>query len=97
MSQEKLSFIINRIGVTEPEPVFPGTELLLELRKSDLVNINTATAAELETLPGIGASTAAKIIEERETNGPFKTLDDLKRVSGIGDKKFESLEKSICI
>ena len=62
-----------------------------------LVNINTATATELETLPGIGASTAAKIIEERETNGPFKTLDDLKRVSGIGDKKFESLEKSICI
>lgn len=59
------------------------------------VNINTADAATLDTLPGIGASTAAKIVADREANGPFKTIEDLKRVSGIGDKKFSQLE--VCI
>ena len=61
------------------------------------VNINTADAATLDTLPGIGASTAAKIVADREANGPFKTVEDLKRVSGIGDKKFTQLEGCITV
>ena len=61
------------------------------------VNINTADAATLDTLPGIGASTAAKIVADREANGPFKTIEDLKRVSGIGDKKFTQLEGCITV
>ncbi len=61
------------------------------------VNINTADAATLDTLPGIGASTAAKIVADREANGPFKTIEDLKRVSGIGDKKFSQLEECITV
>ena len=61
------------------------------------VNINTADAPTLDTLPGIGASTAAKIVADREANGPFKTIEDLKRVSGIGDKKFSQLEGCITV
>lgn len=61
------------------------------------VNINTADAATLDTLPGIGASTAAKIVADREANGPFRTIEDLKRVSGIGDKKFTELEGCITV
>ena len=61
------------------------------------VNINTADSATLDTLPGIGASTAAKIVADREANGPFKTIEDLKRVSGIGDKKFSQLEGCITV
>ena len=61
------------------------------------LNINTADAATLDTLPGIGASTAAKIVADREANGPFKTIEDLKRVSGIGDKKFSQLEGCITV
>ena len=61
------------------------------------VNINTVDAATLDTLPGIGASTAAKIVADREANGPFKTIEDLKRVSGIGDKKFSQLEGCITV
>ena len=61
------------------------------------VNINTADVATLDTLPGIGASTAAKIVADREANGPFKTVEDLKRVSGIGDKKFSQLEGCITV
>ncbi len=61
------------------------------------VNVNTATAAELETLDGIGEVTAAKIIAEREARGPFASPEDLKRVSGIGDKKIEALRDRICL
>jgi len=62
-----------------------------------MVNINTATTDELEQLPGIGPSTAKKINSDRETNGPYKDIEDLKRVPGIGDKKFAALEDLICI
>ena len=64
---------------------------------SGLVNINTATADELDTLPGVGPSTAATIIEDREQNGPFSSTEDLMRVSGIGEKKFAKLQGSICV
>ncbi|ANE22745.1 hypothetical protein AAY81_05980 [Denitrobacterium detoxificans] len=62
-----------------------------------LVNINTASAAELETLSGVGASTAKKIVANREEEGPFKSKEDLKRVPGIGEKKYASLADSICV
>lgn len=64
---------------------------------SSLVNINTATAEELEQLPGIGPSTAQKIVSDRMANGSFKSPDDLKRVTGIGDKKFETISALICV
>lgn len=61
------------------------------------VNINTADVATLQTLNGVGEATAKKIVADREANGPYKTIEDLKRVSGIGDKKFENLRDSICV
>lgn len=65
--------------------------------KTELININRASAAELTALNGVGEATAAKIVADREANGPFRSVEDLKRVSGIGDKKFESLKDSICV
>ena len=59
------------------------------------VNINTATQTELETLSGIGPSLAAKIIEYRESNGKFTSIEDIKNVSGIGDSKYESIKDYI--
>lgn len=56
-----------------------------------LVDLNTADAALLDTLPGVGPSTAQKIVDDREKNGPFKTVEDLLRIPGIGEKKLESL------
>jgi len=53
--------------------------------KTVKVNLNTAGAAELETLPGIGPSYARRIVEYREKNGPFKRVEDLLNVQGIGD------------
>lgn len=64
---------------------------------SGLVNINTASAAELQTLSGIGPSMAQSIIDERSKNGPFASVDDLMRVSGIGEKKLAKIKDGICV
>lgn len=60
-----------------------------------IVNINTATVAELTTLPGVGDATAAEIVRDREANGAFTSIEDLMRVSGIGEKKFAKLKDKI--
>lgn len=63
--------------------------------KNSKININTATQTELETLPGIGPSTAANIINYRKENGKFNNIEDLKKVSGIGDSKYNKIKEMI--
>ena len=62
-----------------------------------IVNINTATAAELDALPGIGAKTAARIVEYRQKNGAFKKVEDLMNVRGVGEKNFLKLKAQISV
>lgn len=64
---------------------------------SGKVNINTATVEQLTTLKGVGEATAQKIIDYRQQNGSFKTIEDLKNVSGIGDKRYAALKDSITV
>ena len=61
------------------------------------ININTATIEQLQLLPGIGESLAQRIIDYRNQNGNFAKTDDLMNVSGIGEKKFESIKDYITI
>lgn len=63
--------------------------------KNNKININTATQTELETLPGIGPSIATKIINYRKENGKFSNIEDIKKVSGIGDNKYEKIKDII--
>lgn len=65
--------------------------------KKQLVNINKATQIELETLTGIGPSTALKIIEYRKENGKFQSIEEIKNVPGIGESKFEAIKNEICV
>ena len=62
-----------------------------------VVNINTASQTELESLPGIGPSLALKIINYRNENGKFSSIDQIKNVSGIGDAKFENMKSLITV
>ena len=84
--KENLEYITEGIG---NEKVYNNEE--------SKININKASQVELETLPGIGPSTALKIIEYREENGKFEQIEDIKNVSGIGDAKFENIKESICV
>ncbi|MDZ5712289.1 helix-hairpin-helix domain-containing protein [Jeotgalibacillus haloalkalitolerans] len=63
--------------------------------QSDKININRATQTELESITGIGPSKATAIIQYREENGPFKSIEDIMNISGIGEKTFDKLKESI--
>ena len=62
-----------------------------------LVNVNTATATELETLPGIGEVIAQAIIDHRTENGPFASVEELLDVTGIGDATLEALRELVTV
>jgi len=61
------------------------------------ININTATAAELQNLPRIGPKVAQRIIDYRTQNGPFKKVEDLMKVRGIGEKVFNQIKDLITV
>jgi len=65
--------------------------------KAAVINLNTATAAELEQLPGIGAKVAARIVEYRTKKGPFKKVEELMNVQGIGEKSFLKLRSQLTV
>ena len=62
-----------------------------------VVNLNTASASDLEGLPGVGAKTAARIVEYRQKNGPFKKIEELMNVRGVGEKNFLKLKPQITV
>ena len=75
----------------------PGGGAASQTDAGSLVNINLATADQLQALSGVGEATARAIVEDREAHGPFSSVEDLMRVSGIGQKKFDKLKGQICV
>ena len=64
---------------------------------TDPINLNAATAAQLQTLPGVGASAAQRILDYRQKNGSFKKIEELMNVKGIGEKSFLKLKPLITV
>ena len=79
------------------EAVQPATMNVVAASSVTRVNINTATLSDLDKLPKIGPATAQRIIDYRTKNGPFKKIEDLKNVSGIGDATFEGLKDMVTV
>ena len=75
----------------------PAQDIIVPGTDTDLININTAASFELETLPGIGSTTAQKIIEYREANGPFISTEDIINVSRIGPGTYERIKDIITV
>ena len=65
--------------------------------ENKIININKANETDLQTLPGIGASLAGRIVEYRNSNGKFNEIEDIKNVSGIGASKYENIKNLICV
>lgn len=77
------------------KPVYNLNENSIEGNTNIVININTATINELQTLPGIGESKASSIVEYRNENGNFNSIEDIKKVSGIGDSVYEKIKNYI--
>lgn len=94
--EEKESTIIVESNI-DPGTVEQSNEIKSNNNKKLKININTATKTDLETLPGIGESTALKIIEYRKEKGKFKLIEDIKQVNGIGENKFNKIKELITV
>lgn len=96
---EKVSqYIISTNGETiDSNGANTGNESTSTSKEGAKVNINTATQNELDGLPGIGPALAQRIIDFREENGNFKSIEDIQNVKGIGDSKFDEIRDKIVV
>ena len=83
------------VGITPPPAAAPPGGA--SVAGGGQVNLNTATLADLETLPGVGEVLGQRILDYRTQHGQFRSVDDLKQVSGIGDAKFASLKDKVTV
>lgn len=92
--QDGQKIYVPKAGEAPSSPAATGGEIATG---GTLVNINIASVEELDSLPGVGEATAQAIVDDRDANGAFASIEDLMRVSGIGEKKFEKLRDFICV
>jgi competence protein ComEA len=88
---DALHVYVPRVGEASP----PAPVLGPSASGGGKVNLNTATAGELEALPGIGPTLAQRIVEYRQTHGPFQAIEDVMDVTGIGSATFEKIRDRI--
>lgn len=74
-----------------------SNNLAKSVSQGSKININTADLKQLDDIPGVGEATANKILSYRDENGEFKSIEEIKNVNGIGDKKFENMKDLICV
>lgn len=87
---------IRRQGESPPSPASLAADMIGD-SNDGLLNLNTASAADLDSLPGIGQSFAERIVEYRTTNGPFQSIEDLQKVKGIGPALYAKLAPLITV
>jgi len=96
-----LALVIASLFIAAPSPSSASAQTARSASTkavtTGIVNINTASATDLEGLPGIGAKTAARIVEYRQKNGPFKKVEELMNVRGVGEKNFLKLKPQITV
>lgn len=92
---DEMMIYVPKIGeVSAGEPFILGNQ---NSSNESKINLNEASEEEFESLPGIGPAKAATFVQYREENGPFTKIEDIKNISGIGDKTFEKLKEHIFV
>ncbi|MBM7319678.1 helix-hairpin-helix domain-containing protein [Streptococcus suis] len=98
LSDEAVVYVVSKDeNISVVTSTTASSAMSQEEKNTNLVNLNTATEADLQTISGIGAKRATDIIAYREANGGFKSVDDLNNVSGIGDKTMESIRPYVTV
>ena len=97
LAQKVLDEMVIYVPTEDEGGEVPSTEFLTGQGHSELLNINQASEQDFDGLPGIGPAKAKAIIEYRTENGPFKAVEELKDVSGIGEATFERLKENITV
>lgn len=97
--KDEQHYVVTKIGETPPAQASSntGTTTPNGAKNNSLININTATKEELQSLNGIGDALSQRIIDFREQNGAFSDIESIKNVSGIGEKKFEGIKDYITV
>jgi competence protein ComEA len=89
--------VIAQSAVASPQAAKPASATKARATAASPVNLNSASVAQLQSLPGIGASAAQRIVDYRQKNGSFKKIEELMNVKGIGEKSFLKLKPLITI
>lgn len=95
LQDHELIYIANKNEISIKETENTNSNISSQESSNKKININSATLEELKTLNGVGDSKAKSIIEYREQNGSFKSIEDIKNVTGIGEKMFERIKEQI--
>jgi competence protein ComEA len=97
MSRVLVAALVITLGVSAHTEAAQDTPRATAVAAGSQLNLNSASVAQLEALPGIGRATAERIVEYRQKNGGFKKLEDLMNVQGIGEKSFLKLKPLITV
>ena len=92
-----ITTVVSQSAVASPQAAKAAGAAKAKASAASPVNLNSASATQLQTLPGIGASTAQRIVDYRQKNGSFKKIEELMNVKGIGEKSFLKLKPLITV
>jgi competence protein ComEA len=92
-----VAMMIGSAAAQQPNPQGRARQTRVKEASTAIVNINTATSAQLQTLPGVGEKTAERILEYRQKNGSFKKIEELMNVKGIGEKSFLKMKDRLTV